>query len=102
MSSPGGHLEGPVARAGDALVAANLKADLALAHLEPLDEVIMDMRAGNRGAGLEPEVDLDAPTLGIYREDVRDLAGGGVMQPSAGFEGAGRGMERMVARHDGL
>ena len=63
------------------LALVDLEADLARPHLEPLDEVLVDVGAGDRGAGLQPEVDLDAPPVRVRGEQVPDLAGRGVVEP---------------------
>ena len=86
MDRARGHLEGAVARLGDALGIADLEADLALTHGEALDEVVVDMRPGDRRSGLQPEVDLDAPPICIRRDQGRDLAGRRVVEPAAGNE----------------
>ena len=80
------HLDGPAAGTRNALVAGHLEADLAVDHLEPLDEVIVDVRSYDGRAGLQPQVDLEAPPVGYGRADVqtRDLPRCRIVKPRAG------------------
>ena len=81
-----------VARPGDPLVAGDLEADLTLAYLEPLDEVVVDVPSGYRGARLQPEVHLDPAPVLVSGEEVGDLAGGRVVEPTPDPQlGCGRG-----------
>jgi hypothetical protein len=82
----GGNLDGALARTREAVLTVEPEADLALAHLEALDQVVVHVRARHGGAGPQPQVALDAPPGRRGRRSVesRELSGGGIVQPHDG------------------
>jgi hypothetical protein len=80
---PGAHLDGGIAGADDPLPPVEQESNLPLAHLEPLDEVIVHVRPGESGPGLQPQVGFDQATVLRGPQDVGDLSRRRVVQPAA-------------------